>query len=294
MQMQAMDCALAHDVDPTVGHGQGAPPQIEAERARKARDARVELARQRGEGRRAPLHAARGGVRGVAARVVARRPAPSGGIVRAQLAAFREQPRVELAPPRGAQAMKVNQRRKQRPQRHAGASMGARARLVYDRSSMVVSSFPARGESPPPAPAGAATVPHWIGGRAVSGAGPALEVFDPASGTVARHVACALPAEVAAAVASAQSALPAWANTPPVRRARVLARFVALLTERRDALAALITSEHGKVLSDAQGEVTRGIEIAEFHLGIPQLLKGDFTEQVSSGIDNWTLRQPLR
>ena len=171
--------------------------------------------------------------------------------------------------------------------------MGARARLVYDRRSMVVSSLPARGESPPPAPAGAATVPHWIGGRAVSGAGPALEVFDPASGAVARHVACALPAEVAAAVASAQSALPAWANTPPVRRARVLARFVALLTERRDALAALITSEHGKVLSDAQGEVTRGIEIAEFACGIPQLLKGDFTDQVSSGIDNWTLRQPL-
>jgi malonate-semialdehyde dehydrogenase (acetylating)/methylmalonate-semialdehyde dehydrogenase len=78
-----------------------------------------------------------------------------------------------------------------------------------------------------------------------------------------------------------------------VRRARILARFLELLSEQRDALAALITSEHGKVFSDAQGEVTRGIEIVEFACGIPQLLKGDFTEQVSSGIDNWTLRQPL-
>jgi malonate-semialdehyde dehydrogenase (acetylating) / methylmalonate-semialdehyde dehydrogenase len=171
--------------------------------------------------------------------------------------------------------------------------MGARAQLVYDRGRMVVSTLPARGTGAAAAPAGAATVPHWIGGRTVSGSGPRLEVFDPATGAVARHVACALPAEVAAAVASAQSALPAWANTPPVRRARVLARFGALLHERRDALAALITSEHGKVLSDAVGEVARAIEVAEFACGIPQLLKGDFTDQVSTGIDNWTLRQPL-
>jgi len=98
---------------------------------------------------------------------------------------------------------------------------------------------------------------------------------------------------VRAAVASAQSAWHSWAETPPVRRARVLARFLALLNEQRDALAALITSEHGKVFSDAQGEVTRGLEIVEFACGIPQLLKGDFTDQVSTGIDNWTLRQPL-
>ena len=118
---------------------------------------------------------------------------------------------------------------------------------------MVVSSLPARGESPPPAPAGAATVPHWIGGRAVRGAGPAQEVFNPASGAVARHVACALPAEVAAAVASAAAALPAWADTPPLRRARVLQRFLALLNEQHDALAALITNEHGKVLERCAG-----------------------------------------
>jgi malonate-semialdehyde dehydrogenase (acetylating) / methylmalonate-semialdehyde dehydrogenase len=158
---------------------------------------------------------------------------------------------------------------------------------------MAISTLPARGAGAPPAPSGAATVTHWIGGRSVAGAGPRLEVFDPATGATARQVACALPAEVALAVASAQSALASWADTPPVRRARVLARFVALLNERRDAVAALITSEHGKVLSDAQGEVTRGIEVAEFACGIPQLLKGDFTDQVSTGIDNWTLRQPL-
>ena len=139
----------------------------------------------------------------------------------------------------------------------------------------------------------AAVVPHWISGRAVAGSGARLPVFNPATGAVSREVAMATAAEVEAAVASARAALPAWSQTPPVRRARVLNRFLALLNEQRDALAALITSEHGKVLSDAQGEVTRGIEIVEFACGIPQLLKGDFTDQVSTGIDNWTLRQPL-
>ena len=87
--------------------------------------------------------------------------------------------------------------------------------------------------------------------------------------------------------------MPGWADTPPLRRARVLNAFLGLLNEHRDTLAAMITSEHGKVFSDAQGEVTRGIDIVEFACGIPQLLKGDYTEQVSTGIDNWTMRQPL-
>jgi len=149
--------------------------------------------------------------------------------------------------------------------------------------------------SPPPAAHGTALglVPHWIGGRQVDGSGPRLTVFDPATGTATREIALASAGEVGAAVASAQAAWRAWAETPPVRRARVLARFLALLNERRDVLAALITSEHGKVFSDAQGEVTRGIEIVEFACGVPQLLKGQFTDQVSTGIDNWTLRQPL-
>jgi malonate-semialdehyde dehydrogenase (acetylating) / methylmalonate-semialdehyde dehydrogenase len=144
-----------------------------------------------------------------------------------------------------------------------------------------------------PAPVTTDIVPHWIGGRAVSGTGQLLDVFNPATGKVARRVALATGAEARAAVTSARGAWPAWADTPPVRRARILARFLRLLEAQRDALAAVITSEHGKVFADAQGEVTRGIEIVEFACGIPQLLKGDFTDQVSTGIDNWTLRQSL-
>ena len=100
-------------------------------------------------------------------------------------------------------------------------------------------------------------------------------------------------AEVDAAVASAKKAFPAWAELPPLRRARVMNAFLGLLNQHRDTLAAMITSEHGKVFTDAQGEVSRGIDIVEFACGIPQLLKGDYTEQVSTGIDNWTMRQPL-
>ena len=157
---------------------------------------------------------------------------------------------------------------------------------------MAVSTLPSRNAAAAAAPS--ELVQHWIGGRIAGGAGTRrLPVFNPATGAVTRQVMMAGTDEVRAAVAAAQSAWPAWADTPPVRRARVLARFLELLNAERDALAALITSEHGKVFSDAQGEVTRGIEIVEFACGIPQLLKGDFTEQVSSGIDNWTLRQPL-
>ena len=141
----------------------------------------------------------------------------------------------------------------------------------------------------------AATVTHWIGGKLRPPAGNARvqNVFNPATGEAPRQVALATAEDVGLAVASASAAFAAWADTPPIRRARVLNRFLALLNEHRDALAAIITSEHGKVFTDAQGEVMRGIDIVEFACGIPQLLKGDFTDQVSSGIDNWTLRQPL-
>ena len=136
-------------------------------------------------------------------------------------------------------------------------------------------------------------IPHWIGGQAVAGDGARLAVLNPATGATLREISLGGAADVGAAVASARAAWQAWANTPPLRRARVLASFLALLNRERDALAELITSEHGKVFSDAQGEVSRGIEIVEFACGIPQLLKGDFTDQVSTGLDNWTLRQPL-
>ncbi|RZL89715.1 MAG: CoA-acylating methylmalonate-semialdehyde dehydrogenase [Variovorax sp.] len=137
-------------------------------------------------------------------------------------------------------------------------------------------------------------IAHYIAGRRAGGASVRnQDVFNPATGVVTGSVALANRADVDAAVAAAQAAFPAWADTPPIRRARVMFKFLELLNKHRDELAHLITAEHGKVFTDAQGEVTRGIDIVEFACGIPQLLKGDFTDQVSTGIDNWTLRQPL-
>ncbi|NYG33645.1 CoA-acylating methylmalonate-semialdehyde dehydrogenase [Sphaerotilus montanus] len=135
---------------------------------------------------------------------------------------------------------------------------------------------------------------HYIHGeRVASTSGRAQAVYNPATGAVARQVALASVDEVNAAVASAKAAFPAWSETPPIRRARVMNNFLALLNEHRDELAAMITAEHGKVFTDAIGEVSRGIDIVEFACGIPQLLKGDYTDQVSTGIDNWTMRQSL-
>jgi len=139
-----------------------------------------------------------------------------------------------------------------------------------------------------------ANIDHYIGGRVVaSTSGRAQDVFNPATGSVTGRVAMASRSDVDKAVAAAHAAFPAWADTPPLRRARVLFKFLELLNAHRDELAHLITAEHGKVFTDAQGEVSRGIDVVEFACGIPQLLKGDFTDQVSGGMDNWTLRQPL-
>jgi malonate-semialdehyde dehydrogenase (acetylating)/methylmalonate-semialdehyde dehydrogenase len=132
-----------------------------------------------------------------------------------------------------------------------------------------------------------ASIEHWIAGKLVPGkSGRRADVFNPATGQVSGQVAMASPAEVGQAVAAAQAAFPAWADTPPIRRARVMFKFLELLNRHRDELAHMITAEHGKVFTDAQGEVTRGIDIVEFACGIPQLLKGDYTDQVSTGIDN--------
>ncbi|HVZ43866.1 MAG TPA: CoA-acylating methylmalonate-semialdehyde dehydrogenase [Ramlibacter sp.] len=139
-----------------------------------------------------------------------------------------------------------------------------------------------------------ASIGHWIGGRTVAGtSGRSGDVFNPATGRLSGRVAMASGEEVAQAVASAKAAFPAWADMPPIRRARVMFKFLELLNAERDELARAITAEHGKVFTDAQGEVTRGIDIVEFACGIPQLLKGQYTDQVSTGIDNWTMRQPL-
>ena len=138
------------------------------------------------------------------------------------------------------------------------------------------------------------TIPHVINGMATTGTSTRRQnVTNPATGAVTGSVCLANSADVDAAVAAAKAAFPAWSNTPPLRRARVMFKFLELLNQRRDDLARIITAEHGKVFTDAQGEVTRGIDIVEFACGIPQLLKGDYTEQVSTGIDNWTMRQSL-
>ena len=135
---------------------------------------------------------------------------------------------------------------------------------------------------------------HHINGSPVAGQGQRSQpVTNPATGKVTGNVALADKQDVNTAVAAAQAAFPAWADAPPLRRARVMFKFLELLHQHKDALAHAITAEHGKVFTDAQGEVARGIDIVEFATGIPQLLKGDYTEQVATGIDNWTLRQPL-
>ena len=138
------------------------------------------------------------------------------------------------------------------------------------------------------------SIGHFIDGRAIAGgSGREAPVYDPATGKVRAQLALADAAETGAAVAVARRALPAWSATPPLSRARVLFRFKALIEAHADELARLITLEHGKVLSDARGEVIRGLEVVEFACGIPHLLRGDFTENVGTGIDSWSMRQSV-
>jgi malonate-semialdehyde dehydrogenase (acetylating) / methylmalonate-semialdehyde dehydrogenase len=137
-------------------------------------------------------------------------------------------------------------------------------------------------------------VPHWIGGRETPGEARRLgDVFNPATGGRTGQVSLGTAADVEAAVSAARAAFPDWSRTPPLVRARVLFRFRELAEDRAGALAALITREHGKLLSDARGELARGMEVVEFACGIPQLLKGEITEGVGRGIDAWSIRQPL-
>jgi len=135
---------------------------------------------------------------------------------------------------------------------------------------------------------------HWIDGRLQAPEGErTLELRNPATGQSSGAVCLASAQTVAAAVASAQRAWPAWADTPAPRRARIVFRFKELVEARIDELAAIITREQGKVLADARGEVMRGLEIVEFATGIPHLLKGEYSDQIAGGIDQFSLRQPL-
>ena len=135
---------------------------------------------------------------------------------------------------------------------------------------------------------------HYIGGQHVAGTGERTgEVFNPATGQVQAHVQLATPDEVRTAIAAAERAFSAWSSTPPLKRARVMFKFKELLEQHMDDLARAITLEHGKTINDARGEIVRGIEVVEFACGIPHLLKGEFSDQVGTGIDTHSKRQPL-
>jgi malonate-semialdehyde dehydrogenase (acetylating) / methylmalonate-semialdehyde dehydrogenase len=135
---------------------------------------------------------------------------------------------------------------------------------------------------------------HWIDGKVVeSGSGRTSPVFNPATGEQSSEVGLASVAEVDAAVAAATAAFPAWRGASLSKRAEVLFRLRELIDANRKEIASLITAEHGKVLSDAMGEVARGLENIEFACGVPHLLKGGFSEQASTGVDVYSIRQPL-
>jgi malonate-semialdehyde dehydrogenase (acetylating)/methylmalonate-semialdehyde dehydrogenase len=139
-------------------------------------------------------------------------------------------------------------------------------------------------------------ITHWIGGNLVATAGSAPrrgDIFDPATGLVTGQVDFAGIAEVDAAVSSAVGAFASWRNASIAKRTTVLFNFRELLNSRKDELAAIIVAEHGKVHSDALGEIARGQEVVEYACGIPQLLKGGFTEQASTGVDVYSIRQAL-
>ena len=138
------------------------------------------------------------------------------------------------------------------------------------------------------------TLSHWIDGQAVAGASGRMgDVFNPAIGEKIAEVPLASVEEVNKAVASAHAAFADWSAAPPIRRARVMFKFKELIEANMDEFAAIVTREHGKVLSDAAGSITRGLEVLEFACGIPHLVKGEFSEAVGTGVDSYSMRQPL-
>lgn len=136
-------------------------------------------------------------------------------------------------------------------------------------------------------------VTHFINNQSEQSTGKTLDIFNPATGAVQGQVAVADQATVEKAVAAAKKAFVSWSATPPLKRARILFKFKMLLEQHIDELAALVTREHGKTLSDARGSVQRGIDVVEFACGIPDHLKGNFTEEVATDIDSYSIRQPL-
>src|SRR4051794_17175303 len=144
------------------------------------------------------------------------------------------------------------------------------------------------------APAQLKQIDHWIGGRAVAGtSGRSGAVYNPATGRQAAEVAFATEADVDAAVQAAKRAFVEWRNVSLAKRADLFFRIRELVNERKEEVARLLVAEHGKVLSDALGEVTRGLEVIEYCCGLPTLLKSEYSEQASTGIDVYSIRQPL-
>ena len=137
------------------------------------------------------------------------------------------------------------------------------------------------------------TVPCWIGGKPVVPAGRMGEVYNPATGQVTKRVPYCDAAAIDLAVKAAAAAYPGWRDASILRRARVMQKFLALMQANQKDIARLITAEHGKTLPDALGSVQRGIEVIEFVCGIPQLLKGEYSENVGTAVDTHTVRQPV-
>ncbi|WCM55476.1 CoA-acylating methylmalonate-semialdehyde dehydrogenase [Microbacterium sp. EF45047] len=138
------------------------------------------------------------------------------------------------------------------------------------------------------------TIPHFVGGSLIEpDSGRFADVFDPSTGAVQARVPLASSGDVAAAIGVAEAAQPAWADTNPQKRARVLMRFVELVHRDMEELARLLSSEHGKTLADAKGDIQRGLEVVEFAIGAPHLLKGEYTTGAGAGIDVYSMRQPL-
>lgn len=138
------------------------------------------------------------------------------------------------------------------------------------------------------------TVQHFVDGARFAGTSPrTADVLNPATGQVSKQVALASADDVSVAIASAQKAFPGWAATPPAKRAQVMFNYRALLHKHMDELAQIVSSEHGKTIEDAKGSITRGLEVVEFACGIPQLLKGEYSEAVAAGVESYSMRQPL-
>jgi malonate-semialdehyde dehydrogenase (acetylating)/methylmalonate-semialdehyde dehydrogenase len=137
------------------------------------------------------------------------------------------------------------------------------------------------------------TLGHWINGKALEDQSRTQEVLNPATGEICKRVALASKAAVEEAITAAQAAFPAWRNTPPTKRARILYRFKELLEQNADEICALLTEENGKGLADARGELFRAVENVEYACGAPELLKGEFSKDVGPSIDSWSEFQPL-